>query len=402
MNILLISSSLPPNFDSQTIRNYHFIKGLVQNGAKVDAISVGRSSYKVEEDYFKDLISNFTVTEEPLIIDLSHRIKNQKLKNVFLTLTTYFVAPDLYKGWDKIIVDLYNNQLVNRKYDLIISTSGSYVAHIAASRIAKISSTKLLVDLGDPWADNPIWPESMWHKRIINSKLEMQVLKKCTLVTTNNRTTEHYRKKYPDIDIFTVPMGYSSSSQPKELANIIAKKTIKISHIGVAYKKSRNLIPLIHAVSNFPDFELEIVGPHSLSFEKFVIENRIKNVSFKNKVSYKEALKLSNEADISVVVGNTGGLQVPGKLYAALGLPKPVLYLQQEKEDASLDVISTLDGFLVVDNNFYDITNTLELLQSNYEEYQKLSYSRIQSEQVLEFDWNQIGRKFYEICNRSI
>ena len=170
MKILFISTSLPPNYDSQTIRNLHFIRGLFENSITVETLSVSdKSNEEVHDELFSKYVSCFHFTEVPSMMNFLNNLKNFKLKYLLTNLANYLLAPDLYVGWKKKAVLKFNTDLSEKKYDLIITTSGSYVAHSIGAEISSNLKIPLVSDLGDPWADNPIWPENMFHKRIINN-----------------------------------------------------------------------------------------------------------------------------------------------------------------------------------------------------------------------------------------
>ena len=53
--ILFISTSVPPHFESQTIRNAFFIKALSDNGYQIEIITSPASK---EDDSLRDIIAN--------------------------------------------------------------------------------------------------------------------------------------------------------------------------------------------------------------------------------------------------------------------------------------------------------------------------------------------------------
>lgn len=394
MKVLFISTSLPPNYDSQTIRNLHFIKGLVRAGLVVDTITV--SDFKITNQLDTQDYTNGTCykTELPFILIFLSRIKNRFIRYLFHNVLNITVAPDLYLGWDKIIKKNIYSKISNEKYEAIISASGSYYAHIVAKDFSKKINVPLICDLGDPWADNPIWPENIFHKKIINSFLERSVLDVCSLlITTNHNTTTLYQQKYGIDNVISIPMGFNKRDH-SDLSIKTTIEKINMSYIGVAYKKSRDLTHLINAVGRNDKFVLDIVGPHSVSFDKIPDEKGYVNIFLRGKVSYEESEKLVNLSDVSVVLGNTGGLQIPGKLYSLLGVPKTLLYIYQDKSDPAIKILQNFEGVITVSNDLSSISDALIFIHENIIEYQDLSKKRAISEITSSYDWCNVSDLF--------
>lgn len=392
MKILFISSSLPPNYDSQTIRNIHFIKGLNRHSVVVDTLTVAKSAYLDDKDFLETTNVNY-ITESPCLLKFLESIKFKSLKYLFHNIFNYVIAPDLYVFWPKVIINKYLGEFKKANYDAIISTSGTYLAHVVARELHDELNVPYICDLGDPWADNPIWPENMYHKRKINEVLERYAIDKSVLLTTtNDNTSSLYRDKYPSKRVVSIPMGFNY--RDVQLSTMVNSNMISLCYVGVAYKKSRNLSYLIEAVSSFKQCGLNITGPHSSSFDRLVLNKQIDNVSIRSRVSYQESEKIIDESDVSVAIGNTGGLQIPGKLYSLLGVPKPIFFLLQESEDPALKVMKGMPGIVVVKNELASLIEGLHYLIDNYQQLVKDSIERAVSDRVRSFDWQVIADDF--------
>lgn len=400
MKILFISSSLPPNYDSQTIRNIHFIRGLFKHSIVVDTLTVSDST-EVDDKQFLDITSVNYYTKAPILLRFLDSLKFKPLKYFFHNIMNYLVAPDLYVFWPGLVLDKHLTEFRGAGYDAIISTSGTYLAHVLARKLHEELNVPYICDLGDPWADNPIWPENMYHKRKINERLENYAIEKCILITTTNDSTSSlYKSKYRNKDIISVSMGYNY--RETKLNKISKCEDIVLCYVGVAYKKSRDLSYLIDAVSRFRQCVLQITGPHSSSFDKQVLDKGVKNVFIRSKVSYLESERLVDESDVSVAIGNTGGLQIPGKLYSLIGVPKPILYIVQESNDASLKVLDGMSGIVVVNNDAASITLGLNQLFENFDELVQGSIDRVNSDRVKSFEWNSISNRFAVAIKNTI
>ncbi|MFC0117879.1 hypothetical protein ACFFK7_08090 [Pseudoalteromonas xiamenensis] len=391
MRVLYISSSLPPNHDSQTIRNGHFISALTRGGVTVDTLSVDSESFS--EKNFYGTSKNYS-SEAPLLLRVINLVRSKLGKYIVSNILHFIVAPDLYVGWRKKALKVFVDN--DFEYDLIVSASGSYIAHVIAFNMSVKYSVPFVCDFGDPWAYNPIWPENMWHKKLINKYYESKVLNATSsVVFTNESTCNFYKSKYNGINSVVIPMGYNKRLEAKEWELSPAKlDVIKFSHIGVAYRKSRNLLPLINALGRHEGIALNIIGPHSTEFSKVAKACDYKNVYFLGKVSYEESEKLLDLADVNVVVGNTGGLQIPGKLYSVIGIAKPLFYISQENSDPAIALLSKLPGCIVVKNDCASLQEAAFRVRDNYPEYLSEARERTKLPLVEALSWECIGTSF--------
>lgn len=405
--VLFISSSLPPNFDSQTIRNHHFIRGLFKAGFTIDTLTVGSEFYNDKDNFNLDVTRNNFITKTPRIKKILSEIKNNIFKSIFHNLYNLIIAPDIYVGWNRLVTKELYDILSKEEYDLIISTSGSYVAHLIASDLCIKLNVKHIADLGDPWADNPIWPENMLHKKVINGYLEKKALSSCScIITTNANTASLYNAKYPYVNIRNIPMGFIADDvqieRNKDHKNFDINQLINVSYIGVAYKKSRDLTPLIKSISKLNNLKLEIIGPHSKKFEDTANSLKMTNISFRGYIAYSEAERLSRNTDVNIVIGNTGGLQIPGKVYSTIGIAKPILYICQDINDASLDILKDMKGCLISNNEVEQITDKLNYIKDNYGILLSDSIARVSSQAINCFSWDNIGSEFSQCCQKIL
>ena len=142
------------------------------------------------------------------------------------------------------------------------------------------------------------------------------------------------------------------------------------------------------------DENLLIVGPHSQSYEDLASNLGVGNVFFMDKVSYQQSLLLAVDVDVNIVIGNTGGLQIPGKLYLTLGVPLPLLYITQCIEDPAVDILKGLPGIYICGNNEVELEKAVAYIVSNYSNSKLQSEIRSRSCDVAVFEWGSIGAEF--------
>ena len=159
---------------------------------------------------------------------------------------------------------------------------------------------------------------------------------------------------------------------------------------------------MIESIGCSEKFQLSVVGPHSLSYEKLVASNQIDNVNFQGSVGYDKAVMISKELDVSVVVGNTGGLQIPGKLYFCLGLSKPLLYIYQDTNDPALAYLNKLPGVVTVFQGRREIEEVINGWSDQHDKLIELSRQRVTLNAIKDLEWSCIGNKFAKVVTDNI
>ena len=129
LRILFISNALPPNFESQTIRNIFIIKGLQDAGHKIFGV---RNKTSIRDESLEKVLTSplkSIIVKSGWYLNFFSWIKSLKitfLNRVFNILGPLLIIPDLNSGWSKEILESQEVLSLVRDCDLIISASGSY------------------------------------------------------------------------------------------------------------------------------------------------------------------------------------------------------------------------------------------------------------------------------------
>lgn len=394
MKILFISTSIPPCTDMQTTRNIYLIKSLIESGNEVEVLTCGE--YQPGQSSFDFLLNKIPIyrTRLPLIYRW-HMLAQKVLKHSpFLklhnVLINYYAKPDLYTGWDKVALqEIRKNRLWT--YDAVITSSGSYTAHIVGKIWRETCGKKWIAEYGDPWGIdaqgnvNPVYFEK-----------EKALLKNCNgLVFTTQATVKAYQRNYDlDVPYCLVPCGYGEIIEDQK-ANRRKGKELLFTYTGVAYKKARNLEPFLTASENCENVFVRVVGSYSEDFKKSFKEK--KRIEFTGRVKYQDSLDMLSESDALVHIGNFGSLQIPGKTYIYLSTQKPILYIQQEEtNDPTYEVLSDFEGIVFCKNNTGDIKRAIQYMAEHFDDLKKQSIHRTKSEKLKKYQWGNLGKVFTE------
>lgn len=392
MRILFLSTSIPPYPDMQAIRNYYLINGLVSAGHSVTVVTSvfpWSSDSKLAREMRN--ICEMIETDSPTLMKIwrGSFSNNPFIKRILGVLLNKIASPDLHMGWDKMAIKTVD-QLMCKSigFDLIISSSGSHTAHMAASHIAKQNNMIWIAEYGDPWGidkyGNPLAKEV---------KSERILLEPCKgLVMTTNETIDAYTKEMGlSCPTHHTPCGYDKVVEDKE-----DDIGLDILYTGVAYAGDRNLIPTIESVGCFPrKLKFRLVGDYSSKYLDFMTESLKKQVTFEKRVPYDKSIDYIAKAKLLVIVGNRGSLQIPGKTYIYLGTKKPILYIRQEETyDPTFQLLQNFPGVYYASNTKETIVQALHEVFDNYHTAKALAEKRSQSPELFDFSWETIGSNF--------
>lgn len=414
--VWFISAALPPHPESHTIRNAFFIRHLLDGGAVVHALmppTTGR------DRSLAPLVEGAVIhtTPSPGYLGLVSRIGNlgfAKPLAWWLGLwTNLVVVPDAYVGWDRVVENYaLDPSRALPSPDVIVASSSTFTAHLAAARLAQRLSVPYVGDLGDPWTLNPIWPANSWLRFARNRKLELRCIPKAAALTVTTPETADLYRDWLGSDcppVHVVPMGFSAREfEPCQWrVDGACVAGLHLAYIGVAYKRSRNLIPLfdavIRAAGRGVPVSLSVVGPVSNDFRKHVERSGSDAVKFVGPVSYQDSLEWMRRVDGLVAVGNQGTAQIPGKAYMYLASGRPILLIGQNERDRdpTWRLLRDFDG------TYWSTMNADELEQVVVEMYERhrrepgYASARLEDPALGLYEWNELGGEFARLVMRA-
>jgi glycosyltransferase involved in cell wall biosynthesis len=393
MHVIFVSTSIPPYPDMQAIRNVYLIKGLIRKNIKVTVIT---SEYKWANDPLeKELEDKVDIirTKPPMYIQIGKKLNQGKSKlaaKVFNVLIHYIVFPDMHMFWNYSAVKEIN-KIINKgiKVDGIVTSSGSYTAHLVGTTISKRYNIPWIAEYGDPWGI-----DRDGNKKKINFWIERNILKNNNgIVLTTPETIENYQSITDNKYSYSlVPCGYESIIED----TYEDKKGIDIYYTGVAYASSRNLSNVIESVGQLNEnIRFNIVGGYSEKYKTEADRLAFGKVTFTGRVSYQESIKMISKADILVHIGNKGTMQVPGKTYIYLSSQKPIIYISQGNgHDPTYEVMKKFPGVVFCDNDTENIMQAIKEIYYDYNNYKKLSTERTSMKELSQYSWDKVSDDF--------
>jgi glycosyltransferase involved in cell wall biosynthesis len=211
-----------------------------------------------------------------------------------------------------------------------------------------------VADFSDPFADNPFVPRPGWRRRV-DRALETSWFRDLdgTIVPVPEMKALFLRRHAalrPD-SIHVVPYGFDeelyAAARPRSFEGFT------IVHTGTFYSGFRDPGPFFHALAAVRDLPVRVVHAGVLlpemaeQMRRLGIADRFEVLGL---VPREEVCSLQLGGSCLLLIGNHGGVQLPGKLLDYLGAQRPILALENDTHDIAARMVREAGAGLVVAN----------------------------------------------------
>lgn len=372
MDILFVTLSSIETNTSAMLRNKALIKGLIQNGAKIDLLTIPALKIHPFYDDSTNIFDGMNKNVNVILLNqnsmYSSMIKSNdnflgKIKKKILPSIRYiYHSLSLFDNTIYLARKIKKSLLPNKYYDIIISSSDPKSSHIAAHQLIKlgIKYGKWIQYWGDPMT-NDITNKSLHPKWYIARK-EYSLLKNADdIVYVSPFTLELQKSLFPSIanKMYFIPIPYIKQKNFPEQKN----KKFTIGYYGAYKSKVRNIMPLYKSCIKLGDqIHLDIIGDSDLSLS----ETKNINIYPRGDISSYE-----EKVDLLVCMLNSSGTQIPGKIYHYAATNKPILIiLDGDKKEEIRKYLDSFDRYIMCDNNVNSITTIITEIMSSNDEYE--------------------------------
>ena len=238
--------------------------------------------------------------------------------------------------------------------DIVLTSSGSYAAHIVGSRIRQLRpDVTWIADLGDPWARGELFPEFLPSRRMISFVEEMRHLKSADAIfVTTLALKRELKNRYGPV--FFIPMGYSRNPEPSGDSGFVL-------YGGSAYWRTRNLRPLIDSCA-FEQLPLKIIGDISGKYSTYIEKKGYRSIQLGQRSSPEAFLGFESRCSVQTVVLNRAIKQIPGKIYQCIA-NKPTLVIHQgHMSDEIANICAGSNAVRIAENSAFEIRDALRSL----------------------------------------
>jgi len=363
LNILFVSIAFPPKSDSEGLQVAKYFKYLVRD--KSLNIDVVTSSDKtlfmpIDENLkayakgYRDIIKvNFF--ENKYVNFLMRKINPSSLN-----------YPDskfrFFKKYKSVIKQLHN------KPDIIYSRSMPLSSTIMAYKLQKEFQVPWVLHLSDPWTVNPI--HHLGDAKAWNEEIEKRCFESATVLSfTSNKTIELYAKKYSEYQSKMQLFPNVFDLEDKIDIEYTFKDKIKVVYTG-GLVEERSPQYLFNAITELHNEYPEIIADFEFIFagaldrkNKALFEQKIPSVKHIGLLSFNEALKLQQSADLLLVIDTPfknaeDAIFFPSKLLDYMLMQRKIVALT-DKKSTTWEIVESKLGHAYEHNDIEGIKNTL-------------------------------------------
>lgn len=425
--LLICTYYFPPIGTPRSYRWREFVTHLYSKGWKIDVLTIDTSNKHPNYDsklldnlptevrifrtypgiihhFSSFLLSKDTDNREPTSSENQSPLKQRAGRSLFRTfeksLRTVFI-PDEAVSWLPFALLKGRWLIKENSYDAIISSAFPFTCHIVGYFLKQLSGGKpWIADYGDPWVNNPSFDLPKWRS-FIDKEIESRILNSVNKIIVNtDRTKEHYLNLYPFLkseDIKVITQGFSKKGFHEVSPEITDK--FRIVYTGIFYKDREPFIlfdALTHVKEIWKDLEVIIAGNITKDEYKQYAENKglSEIVRFIGFVPQKKALSFQKGASVLLLIGNRGGIQVPGKIYEYFASKRPILSITIDKYDIASTFVDRFKRGISVENDSEKLSESIIYLYNLWKN--KRLESEFNLEDVDEFCWDRLAEKLEE------
>ena len=395
------TSNKHPNYDSKLLDNlptevriFRTYPGIMHHFSSLLLSKRNAITSKAKQSNNYEFTSPDTQTSFRQTIGRSlFRIFEKSLRTVFI--------PDEAVTWLPFAILKGRKLTKENSYDVIISSGFPFTCHIVGFFLKQASGGKpWIADYGDPWVNNPSFALPKWRS-FIDKEIESRILNSVNKIIVNtDRTKDHYLNLYPFLkseDIKVITQGFSKEGFHEVSPEITDK--FRIVYTGVFYKDREPFIlfdALTHVKEIWKDLEVIIAGNITKDEYKKYAENKglSEIVRFIGFVPQKKALSFQKGASVLLLIGNRGGIQVPGKIYEYFASKRPILSITIDKYDIASTFVNRFKRGISVENDSEKLSESIIYLYNLWKN--KRLESEFNLEDVDEFCWDRLAEKLEE------
>ena len=424
-DILLCSWAYPPINHPTPLRWFEFVKFLAQKGWKIDVLTINPSRrnplYDPECGNFTSEnvmihrtypgpLDNFAeyMYAHPAPVQESGEnafsAKSPLKKILKLTkcgkLRSLLCVPDNIIEWIPFALLKSRKLLKKNTYEVIISSSYPFTSHLIGSILKRMTGRPWIGDISDPYSFNPAINFPGWRRRI-DKKMEGRLMNAMDrIIVPTKEIRSAYIGHHSSISngkISVIPYGFSE----EKFIDVRPEKSsskFRIVYTGIFRKSIRSPYNFFKALKRVDDLPIEvmIVGQMEPEYIEFVEREKLSHiVIFPGQRPHSHTLSLQSGADLLLFIGNSGALQLPGKVFEYIAAKRPILAIQNSDYDIGAKLIEEHNKGVVVKDEPDEIANIIRKLYLLWKG--KTMDTQFDLDNVDEFTWRKRSEAVEEL-----
>lgn len=400
MKILcVIGSKDVHNITSSTmILNMTILDGIRDLGYSVDLLTISEetdNSNKAQnnlKEYFNNIYT----------ISYKEKSKNKKKKKGLLgklyNFWIYSIKDILIKQYNK--KDLAN--IVNDEYDIVLALCPPTLSPILANDVIKLSNlvkAKYIQYWSDPITGSLFdYKGLLPKKRLLHRYIENYLLRMADEIVYCTPSLYNMQKEiHQNISgkMRWVDVGFTNKKQNKISSNT-KKTTYLIGYFGSYPLGVRNITPLLRVMEYVKNSKLIVRGDSDIDKLQYP------NVDIKfERIPLELVVSMEDKCDILICLGNSKGVQIPGKTFYYANYNKPIIFIADGYyKQVIKEYLSSFNRYIICDNNQESIkcaVNEAITMSSNFrtKSLERLKPKNV-SNAILNSKLNYINMKEYD------
>ena len=371
------------------------------------------ASLPVDETFLSEIDNLVKIIRIPA--NINKRRSNSLLKNIFAGKSGYlqrwisalFYIPDIRKNWLNPLLPVLYDELNKNKYDCLLTTSPPYSLAILASQLTGELSIPVILDMRDPWSNNPYKIHPTPYHKFRDKQIELKSIANIQYgVSAYKSLIRFYKAQINNFDperwVF-VPNGYDENDFTDLKAESLNNGRFNIAFSGTFYSHINNPKSLFKTLSqlnkNYKDKILfHHIGSSQIRLDKLIAKYKLENnVKIWGYLSHRSCLDKLNQMDAFCFIlddrNKNSKNTIGGKVYEYLRLKKPILALTPKDGDAAELIIETDSGEVV---SPHDTQKIIQILKTWMDGNINYSFKGIEL-----FSREKQARQFLDLLNRA-
>lgn len=385
MNVLVIAYQFPPCGGGGVQRITKFVKYLSRLDCAITVITARENDYtQIDGSLLGDIPERVRIIRVPDNAVISTILGGFKKhpKSRFLSLFTrvwnrgvkpfrdLVLVPDTQVLWSRKAARVVCGMASSRDFDVVMSTSSPYSAHMAAVVISKRLHIPMVADFRDPWVRNHhVAPSPIVLNR--HRQLERRVVETARCVTVVSPPMINlFLKDYPHVQDSTMFQCITNGYDEEDFSVYKCSRStmFELVYVGSLYG-SRTATTLIQGILKAREqlqssrMVLRIIGNKTRTTNRELEEAINKGLICESEayISHADVIsRYSNASLLLLVLSKQPGshLDYSGKIFEYIRTQKPILALAGEGVAAQL-IRETRTGVVVDPDDIAGISNAI-------------------------------------------